>query len=88
MTPGRNGSVAWAIFGSVGGRLGDRIGTGAPAGRRASTRGSSEVPHIPQKRKVGALSSLQFGQITIVLPDVFSYILTLVRHVNAPVRSY
>ena len=39
---------------------------GAPAGRRIS----SEVPHIPQKRKFAELFSPQFGQITMASPDL------------------
>src|ERR1700690_4204689 len=38
---------------------------GAPAGRR----GSSELPHIPQKRKFAELFSPHFGQITMTSPD-------------------
>jgi hypothetical protein len=44
---------------------------GPDAGPPAGRRGSSEAPHIPQKRNVGALSSLQFGQITMVLQISF-----------------
>jgi hypothetical protein len=40
----------------------------APTGFRAS----SKLPHIPQKRKVFALSSPHFGQITIVSPNLYS----------------
>src|ERR1035438_9570062 len=40
----------------------------APTGFRAS----SKLPHIPQKRKVSALSSPHFGQITIVSPNLYS----------------
>lgn len=39
------------------------------AGVGADRRASSGVPHIPQKRKAGELSSPQFGQITVVSPN-------------------
>jgi hypothetical protein len=63
-TKGRCESGGVAIFVGTGDA---ETAKGEPAGRR----GSSEVPHIPQKRKVGALSSLQFGQITMVLQMSF-----------------
>ena len=53
--------------GETGGTAGGNADSGSSAGAPSGRRGSSEVPHIPQKRKLGALSSLQFGQITIVL---------------------
>lgn len=59
----------------VGGTGGSGAGN-ADNGSRAAAPvlrfGSSEVPHIPQKRKLGALSSLQFGQITIILQCLLS----------------
>jgi hypothetical protein len=55
------------------------FGTVAFAGRRAS----SSVPHIPQKRKVLELFSPHCGQITMVLPILLSYILTLAGDVIA-----
>ena len=41
----------------------------ATAGVGAVRRASRGVPHIPQKRKAGELSSPQFGQITVVSPN-------------------
>lgn len=53
--------------GRAAGGKADRGSMPAPAVRRES----SEVPHIPQKRKLGALSSLQLGQITVSLRRSF-----------------
>jgi hypothetical protein len=50
------------------GRLEAWFDMSALTGRRAS----SKLPHIPQKRKVFALSSPHFGQITIVSPNLYS----------------
>ncbi len=64
----RSGSGAFPIFAGTAGATADgRPGTGEPAGRRDSSRASSKVPHIPQKRKLSELSSPHFGQITMVL---------------------
>ena len=88
-TTGRNGAEEFAVLeGEAGGTAGGNADKGSSAGAPRGRRGSSAVPHIPQKRKLDALSSLQFGQITIVLPDVFSYSLTPARPVIASVRSY
>jgi hypothetical protein len=50
---------------------------------------SSTAPHIPQKRKLSALSSPHFGQITVVPLDVVLIRVYLVaRHsVPAPLHS-
>src|ERR1035438_8435968 len=48
---------------------------GAPAGRRSS----SDVPHIPQNLKFDELSSPQFGQITIISPEVSNSLTPKVR---------
>ena len=72
MTTGRNGAEAFAVrTGEAGGTADGNADRGSSAGAPTGRRGSSEVPHIPQKRKLGALSSLQFGQITIVPPISF-----------------
>ena len=86
----RSGSAVFMIRGWFGiefkpklvATFGVGLDAGASTGRLASTlagstRGSSKVPHIPQKRKVFELSSPHFGQITNFLRDVFSYSLTL-----------
>lgn len=57
-----------------GGNAASGFSVGVPGPRL----GSSAVPHIPQKRKVGALSSLQLGQITNCSP-MAAYSLTLTR---------
>ena len=58
-------SVLRITFG--GGSGAGKADNGSSAAAPAFRRGSSEVPHIPQKRKLDALSSLQLGQITISL---------------------
>ena len=67
-TTGRNGAGEFAVLeDEAGGTAGGKADKGSSAGAPTGRRGSSAVPHIPQKRKLDALSSLQFGQIKIVL---------------------
>lgn len=59
-------AVRAVTFGGGGGA--GKADNGSSAAAPVLRRGSKEVPHIPQKRKLDALSSLQLGQITSVSP--------------------
>jgi hypothetical protein len=51
-------------MGAGGGAIGGR---GSDRGAVIRRGGSSKVPHIPQKRKLSALSSPHFGQVKVAL---------------------
>jgi hypothetical protein len=69
MTSGRGRFAGFELF-EIG-----KLGNGAPVDClvsdrppiRGSSGDSSNVPHIPQKRKLSELSSPHFGQITMIL---------------------
>jgi hypothetical protein len=71
-----------------GAEFGAKADNGSRAGAGVARFNSSGVPHIPQKRNPGELSSLQLGQITIVLQGAVSHSLTLAEDVSVSGCSY